>query len=72
MLVCKLEFAFALEEGIWVHEHTIESVLDLDVYVGSNLVYMHAKCAAFKMLGDCSTRCPCLRMFHLLHVKHGQ
>ncbi len=53
MLVCKLEFAFALEEGIWVHEHTIESVLDLDVYVGSNLVYMHAKCGAFKMLGDC-------------------
>jgi hypothetical protein len=27
MLVCKLEFAFALE----VHEHIIESVLDLDV-----------------------------------------
>jgi hypothetical protein len=72
MFVCKLEFAFALEKGMWVHEHIIENVSDLDVYVGSNLVDMHAKCGAFKMLGDCSTRCPCLRMFHLLYVKHGQ
>ncbi len=71
MLVCKLEFAFALEEGMVVHEHIIESVSALDVYVGNNLVDMHAKCGAFKMLGDCSTRCPCLRMLHLLHVKHG-
>jgi len=72
MFVCKLEFAFALEEGMSVNEHIIESVSDLDVYVGSNLVDMHAKCGTFKMLGDYSTRCPCLRMFHLLHVKHGQ
>ncbi len=72
MLVCKLEFAFALEEGMSVHEHIIESVWDLDVYVGSNLVDMHANCGAFKMLGDCSTRCQCLRMFHFIHAKHGQ
>ncbi len=72
MFVYKLEFAFALEEGMWVHEHIIENISDLDVYVGSNLVDMHAKCGAFKMFGDYSTRCPCLRMFHLLHVKHGQ
>jgi hypothetical protein len=71
-LVCKLEFANALEEGMSVLEHIIESVLDLEVYVGSNLVDMHAKCGAFKMLGDCSTRCPCFRMLHLLHVNHGQ
>jgi hypothetical protein len=72
MLVCKLEFAFALEEGIWVHEHIIERVSILDVYVGGNLVDMHAKCGAVQMLGDFSTRCPCLGMFHLLYVKHGQ
>jgi hypothetical protein len=72
MLVCKLEFAFVLAEGMSVHEHMIESVWDLDVYVGSNLVHMDAKCGAFKMLGDCSTRCQCLRMFHLVHVKHVQ
>jgi hypothetical protein len=33
-----------------IHEHIIESVSDLDVYVGSNLVDMHAKCGTFKML----------------------
>ncbi len=66
------EFAFALEEGMLVHEHIIESVWDLDVCVGSNLVDMHAKCGAFKIFGDCSTRCQCLRMFHFIHVKHGQ
>ncbi len=54
-----------------VHEHIIESVLDLDVYVGSNLVDMHEKRGTFKMFGDCSTICQCLRMFHLVHVKHG-
>ncbi len=72
MLVCKLELAFALEEGMSVHEHILESVSDLDVYVGSNLVDMHAKYGAFKILGDCSTRCQCLRIFHLVQVKHGQ
>ncbi len=27
MIVCKLEFAFALEEGMWVHVHIIEKCL---------------------------------------------
>ncbi len=27
MFVCKLEFAFALEEGMWVHVHIIEKCL---------------------------------------------
>ncbi len=40
MFVCKLEFAFALEEGMWVHVHITKSVWDSDVYVGSNLVGM--------------------------------
>ncbi len=53
-----------------MHEHIIKSVLDLDVYVGSNLVDMHAKHGAFNMFGNCSTICQCLKMFHLVHVKH--
>jgi len=79
--VCLIAYVYAClqawtdiytKEGMSIREHIIESVLDLHVYVGSNLVDMHAKCEAFKVLGDYSTRCPCLRIFHLLHVKHGQ
>jgi hypothetical protein len=29
MFVCKVEFAFALEEGMWVHVHIIEKYLGL-------------------------------------------
>jgi len=51
---------------------SLKSVWDSDVYVGSNLVGMYPKCGAFKMLGACSTRIHWMRIFHLVHVKHGQ
>jgi hypothetical protein len=34
MFVCKLEFAFALEEGMWVHVHIIEKCLGLGCLCG--------------------------------------
>jgi hypothetical protein len=37
MFVCKLEFAFALEEGMWVHVHFIEKCLGLGCLCGEYL-----------------------------------
>jgi hypothetical protein len=51
---------------------SLKSVWDSDVYVGSNLVGMYPKGGAFKMLGACSTRIHRMRIFHLVHAKHGQ
>jgi hypothetical protein len=34
MFVCKLEFAFALEEGMWVHVHIIEKCLGFGCLCG--------------------------------------
>jgi hypothetical protein len=34
MFVCKVEFAFALEEGMWVHVHIIEKYLGLGCVFG--------------------------------------
>ncbi len=49
-LIASLNLHLHLKRGMSIHEHIIESVSDLDVYVGSNLVDMHAKCGTFKML----------------------
>jgi len=45
-----------LEEGRCVHQEVIQSGLELDVFVGSSLVDMYAKCGAWTMLGECSIR----------------
>jgi hypothetical protein len=34
MFFCKLEFAFAVEEGMWVHVHIIEKCLGLEYLCG--------------------------------------
>ncbi len=51
---------------------SLKSVGDSDVYVGSNWVGMDPKCGAFKMLGTCSRRIHRMKIFHLVHVTHGQ
>jgi hypothetical protein len=35
-------------------------------------VGMYPNCEAFKMLGACSRRIHCMRILHLVHVKHEQ
>jgi hypothetical protein len=35
-----------LEEGRYIHQEVIESGLELDVFVGSSLVDMYAKCGS--------------------------
>ncbi len=37
-----------LKEGRWVHEQTIESCLKTDVFVGSSLIAMYAKCGSIE------------------------
>jgi pentatricopeptide repeat protein len=37
-----------LKEGSWVHEQTIESCLETDVFVGSSLIAMYAKCGSIE------------------------
>jgi pentatricopeptide repeat protein len=37
-----------LKEGRWVHEETIESCLETDVFVGSSLITMYAKCGSIE------------------------
>jgi pentatricopeptide repeat protein len=38
----------ALEEGQRVHHHIIQSGLEADVFVGSSLVDMYAKCGSLE------------------------
>jgi hypothetical protein len=47
----------ALEEGQRVHHHIIQSGLEADVFVGSSLVDMYAKCGSLEMFGQFSIRC---------------
>jgi len=48
----------SLEDGRLVHEQLIQSGCESDVFLGSSLVNMYAKCGSIEcMLGECSTRC---------------
>jgi len=46
-----------LEDARLVHKQLIQSRCESDVFVGSSLVDMYAKCGTLKRLGKCSIRC---------------
>jgi hypothetical protein len=48
----------ALKNSRLVHEHLIQSGCKSDIFVGTSLVDMYAKCGSIvQMLGEFSTRC---------------
>jgi hypothetical protein len=46
-----------LEDDRLVYKQLIQTGCESDVFVGSSLVDMYAKCGSIEMLGECSTRC---------------
>jgi hypothetical protein len=67
----------ALEEGRCMHEQIIESGWDSDVFVGSSLVDMYAKCGSMENAQRVFTKMPSPNMVTwnaiiLGHVKCGQ